>query len=317
MISRRNILISCAGRRVGLVRAFGECAPAHVLASDVNPAMSSACHVADRAIAVPQLGAAGYEEAIRSVIESNEIGLVIPTIDTELAFWAGIRDDLAAEGTWVSVPDPSLVTQCRDKRLTAGLFEQQGVSVPRVISDETTFPRFVKPISGSLSSDLHTFASAAEYHSELADRSKYIHQELVGPGYREYTVDMCFDAAGHLKGLVPRHRIEVRGGEISKGRTERGWLHSALTGSFSAVQGARGVLTVQFFVGESDGADRILGIEVNARFGGGYPLSHAAGADFAGAIVREAIAGETMPECDDWIDGMTMLRYDEAIYLRP
>ena len=38
----------------------------------------------------------------------------------------------------------------------------------------------------------------------------------------------------------------------------------------------------------------MLGIEINPRFGGGYPMSHAAGADYPGMLIKEYLLGETL-----------------------
>lgn len=54
-------------------------------------------------------------------------------------------------------------------------------------------------------------------------------------------------------------------------------------------------------------------IEINARFGGGYPLAHEAGAHFADWLLQEQ-AGMALQANDDWREGVTMLRYDDAVF---
>ena len=49
------------------------------------------------------------------------------------------------------------------------------------------------------------------------------------------------------------------------------------------------------------------------RFGGGYPLSYGAGANFPQNIVREYLLGETVDFSDAWRDNTLMLRYDAEI----
>lgn len=53
--------------------------------------------------------------------------------------------------------------------------------------------------------------------------------------------------------------------------------------------------------------------EINARFGGGYPLADQAGGRFAESLLAR-VAG--LPECasDHWREGVTMVRYDSAVF---
>jgi carbamoyl-phosphate synthase large subunit len=64
-----------------------------------------------------------------------------------------------------------------------------------------------------------------------------------------------------------------------------------------------------------DTADGPKVFEINARFGGGFPLAHAAGAPFTRWLIAEA-AGLSEAPHDEWQEGTTMLRYDEAVFGR-
>jgi carbamoyl-phosphate synthase large subunit len=156
--------------------------------------------------------------------------------------------------------------------------------------------------------------NASELHESLLENDKLMFMEYLHPDdYQEFTVDAFFDNQGQLKCLVPRRRIEVKGGEISKGRTEKGALYKYLKSKFSYIPGARACLTMQFFEHRQSG--RIFGIEINPRFGGGFPLTYAAGANFPGFLIAEHILGQGVPFFDGWIDQCVMLRYDAEVIL--
>lgn len=312
-----NVLISSAGRRVGLVRAFQEAVRSQggrVIATDLYPHLSAACQVADVAAPVPRIGGPAFVDETLALALRQGAGLVIPTLDTELATYAGVRDAWAEKGVHISVSDPDFVAACRDKRRTASLFEGLGISPLREVDSE--FPRFVKPLSGSLSADIHVVREPADLHPRVEDRTRFVHQELIDTdAYSEFTVDMLYSHSGALLIAVPRRRLEVRGGEISKGRTEKGALLEMIRDSMRNVPGARGCLAVQLFYSPDQANRPVIGIEINARFGGGYPMSHEAGADFASCLVNEQILGAVPTYWDDWQAGVTFLRYDEQVTL--
>ena len=80
-----------------------------------------------------------------------------------------------------------------------------------------------------------------------------------------------------------------------------------------ALPGALGALNFQCFLGE-DGVVRM--IEINARFGGGYPLAQQAGANFPRWLIEETLGLPSTARLDDWEEGVVMLRYDEAVFVR-
>ena len=69
-------------------------------------------------------------------------------------------------------------------------------------------------------------------------------------------------------------------------------------GKLSRLEGARGCVTLQVFVNMD--TKQLYGIEINPRFGGGYPLSYLAGANFPNWAIREYLMDETIPVYTDW-----------------
>ena len=59
-----------------------------------------------------------------------------------------------------------------------------------------------------------------------------------------------------------------------------------------------------------DQADALVFIELNPRFGGGFPLSWEAGARFPFALTSES----RRPTRTDARAGLVMLRYDQAVF---
>lgn len=315
---KNNILITSIGRRVELVESFvnsaKELLSADVYGTELNPTMSSASRFVRTCFEMPRIDSRDYIEKLESLCVENNIGLVVPTLDTELLLLSSNRDRFENLGIHIVVSDFDLVTKCRDKRLTVDLFNSLSIPVPQELSlHDDVYPKFGKPISGSLSKGLVRINSEDEITKDLYTRNDMIFMEYINPlEYDEYTVDAYFNKVGSCKALVPRKRIEVRGGEISKGVTDKGEVYAELLKRLDFIKGARGVLTVQVFVNKAN--HQIKGIEINPRFGGGFPLALAAGADYPSWLIQEYLMNREIDLFSDWTDGHKMIRYDRAVY---
>lgn len=316
----KNILILSAGRRVELVEAFraelSALIPgAKVFAADLSPQLAPACQVADGAFAVPRVTNAEYCDRIIDICLANGVGLVVPTIDTELMVLSERLADFADRGINLIISSPELVRDCRDKRRTAAALEELGIRSPKIYDLENiVFPCFAKPYDGSCSVGASIVQSRASLTSEILDNPRMMYAELITKDHAEYTVDAYYNKSGQLCCLVPRERIEVRGGEVSKGATRKHALYHYLLPRLKTVAGARGCLTFQFFAKVED--EKFLAIEINPRFGGGYPLSYAAGANYPGWLIREYLLNEEVGFFDKWEQDLLMLRYDAKVLVR-
>lgn len=319
---KNNILILSAGRRVELVQDFqAEAAKfsdgLKVLTTDLNPKMSSACQVSDGSFTVPRIDSPEYIDSIFDLAVRESIGLIIPTIDTELQKLAEARTRFESAGIHIIVSDSSLVNACRDKRNTVALFNHYGISCPEIYRpDNIQFPCFAKPYDGSRGIGTQAVHSKEELTEELLNDPKMMFCQLIDikNTFHEFTVDIYYDKQGRLKCAVPRERLEVRSGEVSKGATRKGWLYDFLVKKLSMVEGARGCLTAQFFY--HDASQTIYGVEINPRFGGGFPLTYASGANYPGWLIREYLFGESINFFSDWENNLIMLRYDAKVLVR-
>ncbi len=318
-----SVLITSAGRRVQLVRFFQRAMsalglPGRVLVSDANPEWSAAARVADAAFRAPPVTVPEYEPFLRDLIEKENVRLVVPTIDTELLALALLRDEIAATDRHIAVSDPDLVGTCRDKRRSDAWFKSMGFETPAILDRRALqFPCFVKPYNGSLSRGAKALASADMLSPEMLADDTLLFMELLGPAeFDEYTIDAYYDGHGTLKCLVPRQRVEVRGGEISKGAALKGATYDYVRERLGRIAGARGCLTFQFFA--SRRSARWVAIELNPRFGGGYPLSQAAGVDYPAWLIAEYLLGHEVAEFNGWRHGTAMTRFDdEVIFMLP
>lgn len=285
-----------------------------VFTTDLQPELSAACRVSDKAFKVGRFGDEDYIDYLLSLCLQNDVAIVIPTIDTELLLLSESRLLFKSHGINVIVSDSEVIRMCRDKRKTNAFFEDLDINVPTIIDKENpSFPVFIKPISGSSSRDLHLIDRADKISKHLLNDGDLMWMEYLSPeDFTEYTIDLYYNSQSKLCCVVPRIRIAVRGGETNKGITDKNlYIINFVRDKLGEIMGVRGCLTLQIF--KSRTCDTIYGIEINPRFGGGYPLSYLAGANYPRHILREYILNEEIIYEEDWEDRKLLLRFDHEM----
>lgn len=313
-----DVLILSAGRRVSLTRLFRQAAATHgfsVATADLRPAMSSACQDGGDWIELPHVGDADYSLRLENYCRDAGVRLIVPTIDTELPLLAKLKAHFATFGCTIAVSDLALVEHCADKRMTGALFEPLGLKMPRrMLANALSYPLIIKPYDGSLSAGIFILHNSAELTpSHLENPRNMFCQYLEHADHEEFTCDAYFDRNNRIRSIVPRLRIEVRGGEVSKGRTVRNDIVPFLTKRLAHLPGAVGCLTIQIMRHRETGEKYL--IEVNPRFGGGYPLTARAGACYHQWLIDEYILHRPIEDFSAWQDRLTMLRYDAEIFV--
>ncbi len=314
-----NIIITSAGRRVSLVRAFKtELAKlvdnGKVYAADANPQQSAACHVADGFVEVPLVKSSKYIDTLIAFCTQNDISLVIPTIDMELMVLATHINQFKASNITVVLSSKDFIRKCRNKRIIHEFFTSKGISVAKEYQkDNYSLPIYIKPLDGSRSVDNYIIRCKEELRDFHFSNEKLMFLEYLDHDhYDEFTCDLYYNKQGSLKCVVPRKRIEVRDGEVNKGLTLNNELVPYIKKHLKTIEGARGCLTAQFFMHKTN--HTIYGIEINPRFGGGFPLSYLAGANFPKWVIQEYLFDQEINEnFDVWESNLLMIRYDDEI----
>jgi carbamoyl-phosphate synthase large subunit len=316
------VLLTSGGRRIALLRAFraalASLGGGRVLVADTT-ASAPAFHDADEGFLVPRCGSSEYVPALLEICRREGVVLLVPTIDPELPPLAEARDLFARNGVTVAVSSQETVAIAFDKIATAAFFERAGVPSPRLFdldgalvgANGFEFPVVLKPRFGSGSAGVHTPADLEELRFLAKRVPEPMLQERI-PGV-EFTLDVLVAPDGRAVCVVPRRRLETRAGEISKGYTQRDaelerWGRTVA----ERLPGAWGPLTLQCFRAP-DG--RVAFIEINPRFGGGFPLALHAGADYPRWLLEWVLGRPSTATADGWRGDVAMLRYDDAVFV--
>ena len=299
-----NLLITSSGRRVSLVKNFEKYF--NVFTCDMNPSLSAACQYSGKFFKVPPVRDKNYINILIENCKKNDIKIIIPTIDTELSILAKNKNKLLNEGILPIISSKEICDTFYLKTTTEEFFKKYGFKTPKIIKNlkDATYPMFAKLNNSSLSIGAMRVNSYEEAKTLKGD---YVFQELIDGV--EYTIDAFFDENSNLICIVPRERIEVRCGEVAKARTNKDKIIINEIKKLSKhLKGAFGCLTIQLFKKDNE----IIFIEINPRFGGGYPLSYLAGADYA-KFIKDIYEGKKLKYFEGWRDNLIMLRYDAEV----
>jgi carbamoyl-phosphate synthase large subunit len=315
-----NILLTSVGRRVELLKAFRQSMYRSNISGQIVTAdlknNAPASFLADQAELVPRIDDPHYIERLLEICDRHKIDLLIPLIDTELHLLSLHQQQFTDRRVTVLISSTLANEICYSKQNTSLFFQEIGVKTPKIYKlsevKDLDFPLIIKPNTGSSSVGVYLVKNRTELNFFANYVEDAIIQELISG--EEYTIDVLVDFQGQVISAVPRLRIETRAGEISKGRTVKNpALIAAAKYVVESLPGAVGCITVQCFL-QPDG--EIVFIEINPRFGGGYPLSYRAGADFPLWLLQLCTGKYPQVAIDQWEDGLSMLRYDDAIFVQ-
>lgn len=294
-----NILFLGGAKRVGMARAFKAVEPCHIFSYELTDKVPIAIE-AERIIIGKRWADPDLDADLRRVVSDYAIDVVLPFVDGAVEPAARLRDV-----AFVPAPEPEQARLMFDKVRCDTLLRSLELPVPDKY-DASDRKFIAKPRFGSASKGLVYFSG----RSALGESEDYLVQECID-NRREITVDCYVDTIlGTICAAVPRYRLEVSGGEVTRSRTFHSQRVSDLAREVLSRTGLRGAITVQFI--EDLNTDRLMVMEINPRLGGGCVCSVAAGANIPEMILRNARSEEIQP-ISDYKD-IEMVRYSSEVF---
>ena len=306
-----NILLTSVGRRAYMVKYFksaiGENGEVHVCNSDDK---TVAFRYADHSVISPLIYEDNYIPFLLEYCRENNIGLLLSLFDIDLPVLAKNKEAFAQIGTRIIVSDAELVEICNDKWKTYLFLKENGFHVPKTYLSleqvllaldrgELQYPVIVKPRfgCGSIAMSVAEDEMALMYYFRRNTRTisrSYLQYESAGVEEKilyqeclkgqEYGVDIINDLEGNYRTSIVKKKIAMRAGETDIAELVNEPKIRAETERLGKITGHIANMDCDVFL--VDGEPYVL--EMNARFGGGYPFSHMGGCDLPRAIVEWA-----------------------------
>lgn len=304
-----NILLTSVGRRSYLVKYFkdalGEKGEVHVSNSN---SVSPAFQYADKSVVTPLIYDNNYILFLKNYCIENNINAIISLFDIDLPILSLNKKEFEDIGTKVIISDEKVINICNDKWETYKFLINNNFNTPKtflgldsailaISNKEIEYPVIIKPRWGMGSISIYEAENEKELkilykkaiRSVMNTYLKYesmgnieesilIQEKLKG---QEYGLDVINNLNGEYQNTIVKKKFAMRSGETdcaeiieNKNMKKIGQLISSKLKHISN-------LDMDIFL--YNGIIYIL--EMNARFGGGYPFSHMSGVNLPKAIV--------------------------------
>ena len=125
------------------------------------------------------------------------------------------------------------------------------------------------------------FNTYLKYESSIDNSNAIIIQEMIDG--QEYGLDIINDLEGNYQSTIVKKKIAMRSGETDCAMTINMKKLTQIGEKLSVVLNHVGNLDCDLFINNKE---EIYVLEMNARFGGGYPFSHLAGVNLPKAIIK-------------------------------
>ncbi len=314
-----NILFCTVGRRGYIVDYFRE----HLSAdskligtsdrNDCNTEFTSGFSHCDKSYIVPSIKEErNYINELLNICKKENIDILFSFYDYDTYILSKYLKEFEAIGVKPVISSHEVNTICFDKIETYKFLKSQGFKTPwTMTSDEVfqkeipSYPVIVKPRFG-FGSNAISFAknrSEVDFFLKYNDNEDMIVQEFIEGS--EYSFDILNDFRGRTITAVVKRKMKMRSGETDQGYAIRDDRLSECGMKLGSKLGHTGPLDVDFFI--KDNEPYIL--ELNPRFGGGYPITYLAGMDFP-KIIIDIVTGEL-----DFSDYKKYLDYKEGIVM--
>lgn len=309
-----HVLLTSSGRRSYLVDYFKDAlGPEGTVSATDCDSLAPIFGACDEGFLVPRINDERYLDVLRRICDDFDVDLLVPANDRELHLLAEARSSFREVGTHVLVSSPEVIEIANDKLRTYEFLSRHDIPTPYTTDDRNeletaiesgrlSYPVVVKPRFGSGSNDIYVAESRSELDVFWRRVDQPIVQErLIG---QEFGVDVFNGSDETPRSIVPRKKIETRAGETDKAVSVDNQALLNLGSKVGTALGHHGPVDVDCF--ETDRGPFVL--ELNARFGGGYPLTHLSGGGFVEAALALAGGEDTTDQVGRFDVGVIMAK---------
>ena len=312
-----NLLFAAIGRRSYMIDYFRK----HLSAKDriigtSSHEWSAALRYCDEKYILPPIVSDEYIPALLSLCGDLNINGLLSFFDQDIDRISYYKEQLLEAGVTPIIPSAYVSRIGFDKFETYTFLTENKIPTPPTFNSlpeaeaatknrTLQFPVVVKPQFGFASHSLFIAKNSEQMAVFFNYEPDMLIQEFVDGV--EFGLDICTSLEGKVLSIVPRKKIALRAGETDIAvsvKDDRLFDFSLHFAELMASCGHVGPMDVDVF--EVDG--KYLVLELNPRFGGGYPLAQLAGADFPELIIKMIKGEHVESRLGQYKSGVTMMK---------
>lgn len=252
-----------------------------------------------------------YIQELVKLCHKLDVSIVFPVIDPEIDILSRYVDELKRENINVVVSDSRVLGIAYNKLMMNKFLEDNGFNVPKTYTDlesfnkafkssEISFPVILKPIYGSGSAETYKIKSIEQLKG-LFHEGLMIQQLIVG---HEYGCDVLNNLEKEPVRCVVKRKLSMRAGETDKAITVKDKRIQNEAIRLGRCLGHIGNLDSDVL----DDGDKLYFIDLNPRFGGGYPITHSSGVNYLDLIIKMYQGEKISPDFENYNEDVLVMK---------
>lgn len=282
-----KLLLTNVGRRTYLIDFFLHLKKKHKLKLHVSDCDSSApalfCNYnVKKHITPPVLSnEKAYLNSLVKIVKSNKIKIIIPLSDLDLIILSKKKFFFKKKfGCDIIVSNFWTVDNCYDKKKLNRICKQNDIDYPEIydnLKKIKKFPIIKKEIRGSGSNNLQIIKNKSLIKKF---EKKFVYQKFIHG--TEFHLDILNNFTGKFISCCVKQKILMRAGETDKCIIIKNRKLENFSKKISLIFKHIGNMDCDVIVYKN----KIFLIDLNPRFGGGYPFTHLAGLNYLDILIN-------------------------------
>lgn len=250
-------------------------------------------------------------EHLLKTLNDYDIDIVFPNVDPAISILAQLKQQIKEKNKMILVSPKNICDIFFNKKTANKWFVENGINVPE--NSTNTFPIIAKPIEGSASRGIKIIKNQIDFKQFCNEQKieNYLIQKYIESD--QYTVD-CYISTQNNKilAVVPRKRLEVIDGEVSKSITVYDQQLIEISKQIIKKANFQGPINIQFL--KEKNTQKIYLMEINPRFGGGVINSIEAGVNMPLMVLNDYLQKENQI-IENWKPNLLMMRANREVFL--